>query len=164
MDEHEWARRQEEHARRQFEQFQREQEAQQRRAEQKAIRQLSKEDVIKLFEEHERRWARLASMDVLSWHSFPWPMLKQPNDPEQLTYIEVQAYVLSPHQPGDKTSKERIKDYSRKWHPDRFETKVLPRVREDDREMVKEGAGAVARHLNKLLSSLSSSAENGLFG
>ena len=128
------------------------------------MRQLTKEEVIKLFDEHEKRWSRIPTLDILSWHSFPWPMLKQPSEPEQLTYIEIQAYVLSPHQPGDKSSKERIKDYLRKWHPDRFETKVLPRVREDDREMVKEGAGAVARHLNKLLSSLSSSAENGLFG
>lgn len=164
LDEEEWARRQHEQARRQFEQFQREQEVQQRLSEQKAMRQLSKEEVIKLFEEHERRWARIPSLDFLSWHSFPWPMLKQPNDPEQLTYIEIQAYVLSPHQPADKTPRERIKDYLRKWHPDRFETKLLPKVREDDREEVKEGAGAVARHLNKLLGSLSSSGENGLFG
>ncbi|KAI0674109.1 hypothetical protein C8Q78DRAFT_967314 [Trametes maxima] len=128
------------------------------------MKQMSKEDVIKLFEEHDRRWSRLATLDVLFWSSFPWPMLKPPSDPEQITYPEVQAYVLSPHQPGEKTSKERIKDYLRKWHPDRFETKLLPKVREDDRETVKEGAGAVARHLNKLLSSLSESDENGLFG
>ena len=101
---------------------------------------------------------------MLSWHTFPWPMLRPPNEPEQLTYLEIQVYVLSPHQPGDKTPKERIKDLLRKWHPDRFETKVLPRVREEEREQVKEGAGNVARHLNKLLSSLSASPENGLFG
>ena len=164
LNEEEWARRQEEHARRQFEQFQREQEAQQRRSEQKAMRQLTKEEVIKLFDEHEKRWGRIPTLDILSWHSFPWPMLKQPSEPEQLTYIEIQAYVLSPHQSADKTPRERIKDYLRKWHPDRFETKLLPKVREDDREKVKEGAGAVARHLNKLLGSLSGSAENGLFG
>ncbi|TBU24102.1 hypothetical protein BD309DRAFT_855046 [Dichomitus squalens] len=128
------------------------------------MRQLTKEEVIKLFDEHEKRWSRIPTLDILSWHSFPWPMLKQPNDPEQLTYIEIQAYVLSPHQSADRTPRERIKDYLRKWHPDRFETKLLPKVREDDREKVKEGAGAVARHLNKLLGSLSSSAENGLFG
>ncbi|KAH9855619.1 hypothetical protein C2E23DRAFT_723866 [Lenzites betulinus] len=125
---------------------------------------MSKEDVIKLFDDHERRWARLANMDILGWQSFPWPMLKPPKDPEQITYAEVQAYVLSPHHPGEKTSKERIKDHLRKWHPDRFETKLLPKVREEERETVKEGAGAVARHLNKVLGSLSASAENGLFG
>ncbi|KAI0367176.1 hypothetical protein BV20DRAFT_950613 [Pilatotrama ljubarskyi] len=128
------------------------------------MKQLTKEQVIKLFEDHELRWATLANLDVLSWQLFPWPMLKQPSDPEQVTYPEVQAYVLSPHHPGDKSQKDRIKDHLRKWHPDRFETKLLPKVREDEREKVKEGAGAVARHLNKLLSSLSGSAENGLFG
>ncbi|KAI0764014.1 hypothetical protein BD413DRAFT_483245 [Trametes elegans] len=128
------------------------------------MKQLSKEEVIKLFEEHERRWTTIAALDVLSWALFPWPMLKPPSDPEQITYVEVQAYVLSPHHPGDKAPKERIKDYLRRWHPDRFETKLLSKVREGERETVKEGAGAVARHLNKLLSSLSGSAENGLFG
>ncbi|KAH9941270.1 uncharacterized protein BXZ73DRAFT_88417 [Epithele typhae] len=125
---------------------------------------MTKEDVVRLFDEHEKRWARLPTLDILSWHSFPWPMLTQPNDPEALTYVGVQAYVLSPHWPGEKTQKERIKDLLRKWHPDRFETKLLPKVREEEREQVQEGAGAVARHLGKLLSSLAISAENGLFG
>lgn len=161
MDPEEWARRQEEQAKKQFEQFQREQEQRQFQAEAKALKQMTKEQVISLFEEHDRRWSRLPSLDVLTWHSFPWPMLRRPAEPEQLTYIEVQAYVLSPHHPGDKAPKERVKDYLRRWHPDRFETKLLPKVREDEREKVKEGAGAVARNLNKLLSSLS---EPGLFG
>ena len=115
INEEEWTRRQEEHARRQFEQFQRDQEAQARRMEAKAMKQMSREDVVKLFEEHERRWARLANMDVLTWYSFPWPMLKPPTDPEQLTFADVKAYVLSPHHPTDKSNKDRIKDFLRKW-------------------------------------------------
>ncbi|KAI0658966.1 hypothetical protein C8Q70DRAFT_916187 [Cubamyces menziesii] len=128
------------------------------------MKQMSREDVVKLFEEHERRWARLANMDVLTWYSFPWPTLKPPTDPEQLTFTDVKAYVLSPHHSTDKSDKERIKDFLRKWHPDRFETKLLPKVREDEREKVQEGAGAVARNLNQILRTLSESPENGLFG
>lgn len=119
----------------------------------KNTKQLTKEEVIKIFEEHERRWTRLASMDVLSWYAFPWPMLKTPESPEDLTVFAIDAYVLSPHNPSDKAKspKDRIKDHIKRWHPDRFETKLLPKVREDDREKVKEGAGVVARNLNELL-------------
>ncbi|KAI9058062.1 hypothetical protein FKP32DRAFT_1688936 [Trametes sanguinea] len=153
-----------EQARIQFEKFEREQLAQQRRAGDQANRQLTKEEVIKLFQDHERRWNVLAEATQLAWESFPWPMLKAPSQPEDLTYAAVQAYVLSPHHPVDKAPKDRVKDYLRRWHPDRFETKLLPKVLPAAREKVKEGAGTVARHLNKILSSLSDSAENGLFG
>lgn len=114
---------------------------------------LTKEEVVKLFEEHERRWKKLQTMDILSWHTFPWPVFKRPDGPDDLTTYAIGAYVLSPHHPSDekKAAKDRIKEHIRRWHPDRFETKLLLKVREDEREKVKEGAGLVARNLNELL-------------
>jgi hypothetical protein len=114
---------------------------------------LSKEDVLQLFAVHERQWAALPSSEELRWHNFPWPVWKPPKDPEDLTSIHIGAYVLSQYYPGDKSksSKDRIKEHIRRWHPDRFETKYLPKVREEDREKVKEGAGVVARVLNEML-------------
>ena len=50
-----------------------------------------------------------------------------------------------------RSQRDRIKEHIRRWHPDRFDTKLLPRVVEGDRENVKEGAGAVVRGLNDLL-------------
>jgi hypothetical protein len=47
--------------------------------------------------------------------------------------------------------KERIKKHIRRWHPDRFETRVLPRVVERERAVVKEGADVVVRSLLNLL-------------
>ncbi|KAI0937618.1 hypothetical protein AcV5_000416 [Taiwanofungus camphoratus] len=152
-EEEAWKRRQKEQARKQQEQFQRMQEQAERERQAKTVKQLTKEEVVQLFEEHERRWTRLTAMDVLSWHTFPWPMLKTPESPEDLTTIAISAYIFSPHYPGDKSKsdKDRIKDHIKRWHPDRFETKLLPKVREDDREKVKQGAGLVARNLNELL-------------
>ena len=117
---------------------------------------LSKEDVARLFDEHERQWARMPAMDVLGWGSFAWPVLRKPSTPEELTTTAISAYVLNPYAPGDKSEKDRIKEHIRRWHPDRFETKLLPRVRSDDREKVKEGAGQVVRSLNELLTRSSS--------
>lgn len=153
QEEEEWKRRQKEHARRQQEQFQRMQEQAEQDRLAKTTKQMTKEEVMQLFDEHERRWARLTSMDYLTWNSFPWPVLRPPKEPDDLTVYAIDAYVLSPHNPKDagKSSKDRIKEHIRRWHPDRFETKLLCKVRDDEREKVKQGAGLVARNLNELL-------------
>ena len=118
---------------------------------------MSKEDVIRLFDEHERQWARIPTLEILSWSSFAWPMLKKPSSPEELTTTAISAYVLNPNAPTDKNEKDRIKEHIRRWHPDRFETKLLPKVRSDERDTVKEGAGQVVRSLNELLTRSGSS-------
>lgn len=158
QEEEEWKRRQREHARQQAEKFQRMQEQAEQERYSRSAKQLSREEVVKVFEEHERRWARLSNLDVFTWYSFPWPMLQRVNSPEELTVQAIRAFVLSPHHPNErnKSAKDIIKDYIKRWHPDRFETKFLPKVREDDREKVKEGAGVVARNLNELLTRQSS--------
>ncbi|EPS94125.1 hypothetical protein FOMPIDRAFT_98117 [Fomitopsis schrenkii] len=158
QEEEEWKRRQREHARQQAEKFQRMQEQAEQERYSRSSKQLSREELVKLFEEHEHRWARLPNLDVLAWHAFPWPVLQPAKDPEDLTVQAIRAYVLSPHHPNErkKSAKDVIKDYIKRWHPDRFETRYLPKVREDDREKVKEGAGVVARNLNELLTRQSS--------
>lgn len=158
QEEEEWKRRQREHARQQAEKFQRMQEQAEQERYSRSTKQLSREEVVKVFEEHERRWARLSNLDVFTWYSFPWPVLQRVSNPEELTVQAIRAYVLSPHHPNErnKSAKDVIKDYIKRWHPDRFETKFLPKVREDDREKVKEGAGIVARNLNELLTRQSS--------
>ncbi|KII84642.1 hypothetical protein PLICRDRAFT_117606 [Plicaturopsis crispa FD-325 SS-3] len=114
----------------------------------------TKEEIVQLFQTHERQWTRIkSSTDSLTWDSFPWPMLKRPNSVEELTTLAISGYILSPLYPGDKTksSKDRIKEHIRRWHPDRFDTQMLPRVVEAQKEKVKEGAGLVARGLSELL-------------
>ncbi|KAI0065015.1 hypothetical protein BV25DRAFT_1799877 [Artomyces pyxidatus] len=119
----------------------------------KTTKVLSAEDLARLFEMHDTKWKALKSGDGLGWNSFPWPMFKRPSEPEDITTTAVSAYVLSKHFPCDpsKSSKDRIKDHIKRWHPDKFETRVLPRVVEEEREKVKAGAGTVVRGLNELL-------------
>ena len=149
----EWARRQEEQARKQQEAFRREQEQQELKRQAQASKILTKEDVLQLFSTHERQWAAIPNSVELFWHNFPWPVWKPPKDPEDLTSTHIGAYVLSQYYPGgeSKSSKDRIKEHIRRWHPDRFETKYLPKVIQEDREKVQEGAGVVVRVLNEML-------------
>ena len=117
---------------------------------------LTKDDIQRLFARHEEMWQTLQKAERLTWISFPWPLIKQPSTPEDITTNAVDAYILSPYYPEKEKDKgrsqrDRIKEHIRRWHPDRFDTKLLPRVVEGDRENVKEGAGAVVRGLNDLL-------------
>ena len=143
--------RQAEQARQQQERFQKMQEEMERKRQSKQSKLVSKDEFFRLLEEHEQRWNKLVTLEALTWYSFPWPMLKVPESPEELTTIAISGYVLSPHYSNDKPTKDRIREHIRRWHPDRFETRYLPKVRDDDREKVKEGAGVVARILNELL-------------
>ncbi|KAJ3918927.1 hypothetical protein F5877DRAFT_41522 [Lentinula edodes] len=110
------------------------------------------DELIKTFEHHARLWEKLPEYTELRWDVFPWPMLTKPSSPEDITYAAVYAYLSSPYHPEkDKPQKDRIKEQIRRWHPDRFETKLLPKVIEEDKVKVKEGAGSVVRNLNSLL-------------
>ena len=152
MSPEEWEKRQQEHARKQQEQFRREQERKERERQAKTSK-TSEKEIVGLFAEHDRQWTRLGILDNLGWGSFPWPMLKKPTEPEELTRVAIGAYVLSPHHPTDKSkaARDRLRDHIEKWHPDRFETKLLRKVRVEEREKVREGAGLVARNLNEML-------------
>lgn len=81
-------------------------------------------------------------------------MIKRPSGPDDITLIAISGYVLSPYYPDkdpNRPTKDRIKEHIRRWHPDRFDTKLLPKVIEADKERVREGAGSVVRSLNDLL-------------
>lgn len=117
---------------------------------------LTKDDVIRLFDVHNRMWVSLRAQanSELRWDSFPWPMIKKPSGPDDITYAAVDAYIFSPYYPemdSSKSEKDRVKEHIRKWHPDRFDTKWLPNVIKKDQSLVKEGAGQVVRYLNDLL-------------
>jgi hypothetical protein len=152
MSPEEWEKRRQEHARRQQELFRQEQERieLERRTKPKV---LSQREAIVLFAEHDWQWERLKTLDDLGWDNFPWPVFEKPTEPEELTSVAINAYVLSSHHPTDKskTARARIKNQIKKWHLDRFETTLLRKVREEEREKVREGARSVALTLNKML-------------
>jgi len=155
LDEAEWARRAEERARQQQEQFKREQVRLESERQAKSSKMFSREELIRLYDHHENKWRQLRDSNVnnLGWNSFAWPVFKRPSEPEDMTSVAISAYVLSNYAPdaNTKSAKDRIKDHLKRWHPDKFETRILPRVVEEEREKVKTGAGVVVRGLNEML-------------
>jgi len=89
-------------------------------------------------------------------------MAKQPSNPDEMSLPLVNAYIWHyPEKVKLRTTKDLIKEHIKRWHPDRFETELLPKVVEDEREKVKHGAGNVARYLSDLLRNESN---NNIFG
>ncbi|CAA7263403.1 unnamed protein product [Cyclocybe aegerita] len=117
---------------------------------------MSEEDVINLVIFHDQQWTWISSLPHLQWSDFPWPYLSfsAPKRKEDLTVEAVSEYVVAPLNICHDRAivKDRLKDLIRKWHPDRFEVKYLALIADSqEREMVREGAGVVARILNDLL-------------
>ena len=167
FSEAERTRKQQEFAESQQEQFRRTQEKlEAERQLRSAGRPLSRDELQRVFELHERLWNRLNTLSELTWNDFPWPMARPPSSPDDMSLPLIGAYIQSPVYPDkdkSRTPKDRIKEHIKRWHPDRFETKLLPKVVEDEREKVKHGAGNVARYLSDLLRKENES-NNNIFG
>ncbi|KAK7044171.1 hypothetical protein VNI00_007891 [Paramarasmius palmivorus] len=89
----------------------------------------------------------------LSFRQLPWPALFNVDKPEQLSYNDVENFVLSDARRGvwlGKSWKERIKLERLRWHPDRFCAKVLPFVQDCDREATLQGANRVTGYLTSI--------------
>lgn len=106
------------------------------------------------WDRYESRWNELlsseASSEPLTFESIPWPLTSPPRNVEDLRSARITMFILSSQHSRGQSMKDRVRHALRRWHPDRF-GRILARVREEDRAMVEEGVGIVARCLNGLL-------------
>ncbi|KAK0461342.1 uncharacterized protein EV420DRAFT_1531672, partial [Desarmillaria tabescens] len=106
---------------------------------------------------YEFKWTILKSGDITSsgpptFETFPWPCFETISREEDLTSEKIRTFLLDPARPNakDKTKKDIIKEELLRWHPDKF-VKVLPLMKEDDREKVGAAAKIVGRLITDLL-------------
>lgn len=127
---------------------------------------VTERDLTQLYHGHEARWKDLNTFEVLRWDTFPWPMVRRPKTPEDIHELAIRAYLFTKVYPekDSKSDKDRVKEHIKRWHPDKFNTKYLPKVIGEDKERVKEGAGAVVRGLNAILTKMNEPQQQGLFG
>ncbi|TFY76684.1 hypothetical protein EWM64_g7328 [Hericium alpestre] len=121
-------------------------------------------------EAYERRWQELlAPSDVSSaaipasmrFEDVPWPIFRSGEhvSAEQLTAEAISAFLLpavsvrEDEAAGAKRRRDRLRETMLRFHPDKFEGRVLLRIREEDRPAVMEGVGIVARAINVLMGS-----------
>ena len=72
--------------------------------------------------------------------------------PAQIALADVRAFVLSPFRASmaGKGARERVRAEMLLWHPDKFQSKFLRLVREEDREIAVEAVGVLSRILTQI--------------
>ncbi|KDQ54517.1 hypothetical protein JAAARDRAFT_38188 [Jaapia argillacea MUCL 33604] len=118
---------------------------------QKQIEEAEKSLISSAWSNHESTWSHiLRPPSSLSFSMIPWPTNPQPEMPADITPNAIRDMLFSGHHSGEKSRKDRIRTALLRWHPDKF-GRVLQRVKAEDKEIVREGVGIVARCLNELL-------------
>jgi len=109
--------------------------------------------LVDAWQKYETQWASLAaSSEPLRFTDIPWPvhLPSGPNKPEDITTKEITRFLLSTSHSQNQSRKDRIRNGQLRWHPDRFQ-RVMRRVNEEDKGMVVDGVGIVARCLNDMM-------------
>lgn len=115
------------------------------------------------WEEYDKGWERLwTSVRPVKTFTFrkiafafsdvPWPVMPPVVDVRDITTSGVAKFLLHAHRTPDKTRKEKLRDAVLRYHPDKFEGRILPRIISEDRARVQEGVSTVMRCLNELMS------------
>lgn len=83
----------------------------------------------------------------------PWPVFCDVSSPDDITEARVAEFLLHPARPEVQGKSHRLvlKLEAVRWHSDRFDTKVLPIVVEEEQEKAAEVAGYVTRILTNFL-------------
>ncbi|EMD33178.1 hypothetical protein CERSUDRAFT_118236 [Gelatoporia subvermispora B] len=115
---------------------------------------------------YDERWKLLIDGDAqgLAFSDIPWPVLLEQRDGASMELLKTQAIAAflipsgaegkEPNGHDDavkKGRKEILRETILRFHPDKFEGRILTRVREADREQVREAVGVVVRALNELM-------------
>ncbi|KAF9516629.1 hypothetical protein BS47DRAFT_1340507 [Hydnum rufescens UP504] len=111
------------------------------------------------WESYVSRWKFLSSSAsssktsrLLLFGDIPWPIYSTRGfKPHEITKERVGRFILSRFHSTDKSPRERLRSALILWHPDKFDTKWLPRVDPSEQALVKEGVSAVVRALNELM-------------
>jgi hypothetical protein len=120
---------------------------------------------------YEQRWKDISlrredvtNQSELTFADIPWPVLpgsaKQGVVLDDLLPEAIERFIVPPTTPEEdpqKFRKDRLRETMLRFHPDKFEARVLHFVRESDREVVNEGVGKVVRAITQLLQAQASS-------
>ncbi|KAI0937626.1 hypothetical protein AcV7_003613 [Taiwanofungus camphoratus] len=105
---------------------------------------------------YDAKWAELRrnpNLRQIALVELPWPVFCQVGSAADITLEGVQEFVFHPLRQSlqNKSRKERIRSDILKWHPDKFNTTTLTKVRPWEKEIISEAAGLVARFLNQIM-------------
>ncbi|KAH7336843.1 hypothetical protein B0J17DRAFT_445260 [Rhizoctonia solani] len=151
-------REQEERARRDYEQQQRRVAEEHRRSQlRRSLDPVSSEAAA--WSRYTTQWQKLQAMGmpgkknsdaILFFSNIPWPTVRAPRGPDDITKEAVASLVLSASHSQEKSVKARLRDLLLLWHPDKFVGRWMSYVVPGDQPDVTEGVMAVARIATEL--------------
>ncbi|KAH0834890.1 hypothetical protein J3R83DRAFT_10536 [Lanmaoa asiatica] len=121
------------------------------------IRRAAQDDQTRQqFVAYEGKWNELRSSNSLppiDVQEMPWPVFGVVSSADQITYQDVQTFLFHPLRPDveGKTSRDKVKLEVLRFHPDKFNTRVVPKIQPSQRAVAQEIAGAVARILTRIM-------------
>lgn len=118
-------------------------------------RQSLAEQVANRLARYDNQWDALKNenFDIgepLHFAQMPWPVLAHVTLPEQITYSAVEEFLFHPLR-AVKSPKDRLRGEVLRWHPDKFDAKILSKVMVEEIEMVREASGHVVRILTQMM-------------
>ncbi|KAK0212541.1 hypothetical protein DFS33DRAFT_1269320 [Desarmillaria ectypa] len=104
-------------------------------------------------QEYESRWKELLSLPPANLHfdDIPWPVMAPRSSVavEDLTPEAVSLFLFS--EEAKKERKDKLRETYLRFHPDKFESRLMKLVKADEQEKVRLGMGQVVRILNDLM-------------
>lgn len=86
----------------------------------------------------------------ITFDDIPWPVY----DTASIDKPQVKEFMVDMARQNGEDVKKTLRETIRAFHPDRFFGRILPRVRPDDRERVKEAVESCSRIINALAGEL----------
>ena len=118
-------------------------------------RKCSAQQAGDLLARYDNEWDALKSeicerTEPIHFDQMPWPVLAHITRPDQITYSAVEEFLLHPLRPV-KSPKDRLRAEIMKWHPDKFDRRILSKVAAEQIDLVREASGHVARILTQMM-------------
>ncbi|KAF8434854.1 hypothetical protein L210DRAFT_980231 [Boletus edulis BED1] len=133
-----------------------EQERQARSRAEEAHRTTMEEQIRQHFVMYEAKWNELRtnnSIPAIEVREMPWPVLAIVSSADQITYQDVRAFLFHPQRPGveGKSARDKVKVEMLRFHPDKFNTRIVPKIQQAQQGTAQAIAGAVARILTTIM-------------
>lgn len=89
----------------------------------------------------------------ITFGELPWPILGVVNSPADISCEGLRQFIFHPlRKTADGTTRRgKVKAELLKWHPDKFNAKVVSKLKDGERDLAMEAAGLVARFLNQVM-------------
>ncbi|KAG1728687.1 hypothetical protein EDD22DRAFT_789039, partial [Suillus occidentalis] len=130
---------------------------QERQRQEELRRNKAQADSVAFFQLYDAKWQELKLSKKLAPVMFcemPWPIFQQGcTSPDDISCRSLEEFIFHPLRPGMelKSRKDRLKVEILKFHPDKFNSNIVRKLRECDREKAIEFAGVLARMLTHMM-------------